>query len=461
MCGITAISRADESSIHDPAYFLKIAALAIEPRGTDATGFAWVNAELHEGATSRSWYWKTPDRARNAIRSAPLDSDAIVAIGHTRAATQGNKADNRNNHPVVDNGIMLVHNGIIYNDKTLYRELLGADFVPKAEVDSQVAATLLAHRAQIGADHVTDILSLIRGSAAFAWIESVDVDELHLARCSERPLTIAWTRKGDLVMSSTPETLLNLSLWANIRLRRVEEIDEGTYLRVRDGEIVERTRFELPKTTYGYKGSNATTSNTKTDKATTTSGQRWTKDGWVNRSDGKPVDSTDTAGVSERVSTDLMLLGDLINDNDDWDRHMDLVRRDANRREQEIAAWWAKNAPDDDLDDTDPLFPDEITVEPDGTIIELNRATRPVQLNWMEGDEFYASFIFPDSAPLDKYATTPDFWDGLAMHAEYRRDMAELLMVPTPTDDVLWDEWVDMWEAVDAEWCAQLAETRI
>lgn len=451
MCGITAISRArPTSSIHDPAHFMKIAALAIEPRGTDATGFGWVNETLQPGAANRTWYWKTPARAREAIRSAPLDSDMVVAIGHTRAATQGNKANNVNNHPVVDNGIILVHNGIIYNDRTLYRELLGADFVPPAEVDSQVAATLLAKREEIGAYHPTDILGLIRGSAALAWIEVNKPDELHLARCAERPLTIGWTRKGDLVMSSTPETLANASAWANIRVRRVEEVAEGTYLRIAAGEIVERTSFELPKTTtYNYGGTSSGT------KASTTSGQRWTKDGWVNRSDGSPV-TDDTTEPVKPTSTEIAIFD---HDFDDWiGTHTDALgkslRRDADRREEEIAAWWAANAPDDDIDD-ETVFPDEITVEPDGTIVELAKQHSKYDspaLRWMAGDEFYATFGFPEDGEMADYVGYPDFWDGLEIHAKYRRNIAEVLLNPRPADEVLWAEWVEMFDAREVEW---------
>lgn len=245
MCGITAVSRAIDSSIPDIRHFMRIAALAIEERGRDATGFAWTT----EGGSS--WYWKTPRRAREAIKSAPLDLDATTVIGHTRASTQGDKSDNANNHPVLDDGILLVHNGVIHNDFTLFREHFGKDYKRKAQVDTQIIASMLAHR-----DTVFDGMSpgelfeLLRGDAALAWIELADANVLNLARVQGRPLTLGWTRKGDLVMSSTPETLANLALWSNLRIKKVREVEEGRHLKVVAGEIVDESTFTPRK--YGW-----------------------------------------------------------------------------------------------------------------------------------------------------------------------------------------------------------------
>ena len=68
-----------------------------------------------------------------------LDSitpDTIGVIGHTRSATQGDPEDDDNNHPLIDSGICLVHNGIINNWDELDRR-----YGSLAEVDS---ASLLA-----------------------------------------------------------------------------------------------------------------------------------------------------------------------------------------------------------------------------------------------------------------------------------------------------------------------------
>jgi hypothetical protein len=247
MCGITGFSRADErSSISKPGAFLKSAVLAIENRGTDATGFAYTDGDR------KGWYWKTAKPAHDAVFSGffPTRRDIVTAIGHTRWATQGSRHKNENNHPVIDDGVMLVHNGIITNDKEI-QKWLDPDHLPKAEVDTAAFAAMLAHPDELYASHVTDLLGMVAGSAAFAWIMTDSPETLHLARTLERPLTIGWTRLGDLVMSSTPMTLADLSDLSGVKIRRFREVEEGTYLRVVAGEIVEEQSFR-PLRSYSY-----------------------------------------------------------------------------------------------------------------------------------------------------------------------------------------------------------------
>lgn len=242
MCGITAISLAENSSIPDIRSFTRCAVMAIEHRGTDATGFGWT---LPNGDGR---YWKEPITAYRATMQAPLPKEATVMLGHTRWGTQGSKSVPANNHPVIDDGIMLVHNGMINNEFAIYKMF---DMpVPRNTVDTAAIALLLANRDQLGADHPTDVLEIPTGSAAIAWIDTENPHALNLARLQDRPLTIAWTRKGDLVMSSTPETLDHLSLLSNIKFRKMLEFKEGSYLKVERGQIAEVKSFK-PRT-YSY-----------------------------------------------------------------------------------------------------------------------------------------------------------------------------------------------------------------
>jgi hypothetical protein len=265
MCGITGFSRADgRSSICDPRRLLKSALLSIENRGTDATGFAWTDDD------GLGWYWKKAVAAHEAVFAAPFPTRHVVtAIGHTRWATQGSKHKNENNHPVIDEGVMLVHNGIITNDREIMK-WLDPEYPPKAEVDTAAFAALLAHPEEVFATHPTELLAMVAGSAAFAWIMPDNPEELHLAKTTnERPLTIGWTRLGDLIMSSTPTTLANTAEMAGIKVRRFRELDEGTYLRVVAGEIVEEASFR-PCRSYQY--NNKTTTGASGKSSTTTKG---------------------------------------------------------------------------------------------------------------------------------------------------------------------------------------------
>lgn len=249
MCGITSFSLAENSSIHDLRSFTRCAVMAIEHRGTDATGFGWT---LPDG---QGRYWKEPMTAYQATRKAPLPREATVMLGHTRWGTSGPKSIPSNNHPVIDEGIMLIHNGVVNNEWAIYKMF---DLpVPKQTVDTAAIALLLSNWEQLGADHVSEVLKTPTGSAALAWIDTADPHALHLARLQDRPLTLAWTRKGDMVMSSTPETLEHLSLMANIKFRKVTEVREGAYLKVVRGEIAETQTFTPRTWSSGYSSSGA------------------------------------------------------------------------------------------------------------------------------------------------------------------------------------------------------------
>ena len=64
-------------------------------------------------------------------------------IFHTRLKTQGEAANNMNNHPLfTKKGVAIVHNGIINNDK----EIFGRHEKRDAEVDSEAILSILSSK---------------------------------------------------------------------------------------------------------------------------------------------------------------------------------------------------------------------------------------------------------------------------------------------------------------------------
>ena len=71
------------------------------------------NLIVHKDAMKSSEFVKT-----NEWKELILPSSMIL---HTRMKTQGSEKNNANNHPLFSkNGIAIVHNGIIYNDKEIF-----------------------------------------------------------------------------------------------------------------------------------------------------------------------------------------------------------------------------------------------------------------------------------------------------------------------------------------------------
>jgi len=246
MCGIAGFNRAEgRSSIPNGRSFAIALAIGIESRGKDATGFAWAEADDHANV----WYSKKQGKATRVAPAAPLPRQGIRNLAaHTRYLTLGGAEDNNNNHPVVLDHITAVHNGRVDNHEELIA-LAGAERI--GQVDSFAIPALLARAEELGADHPKELLELIHGVAAISWLDASDPEVLHLARLSTRPLTIGWTKKGDLVFSSTRGTMRKAETLGKVAVEDVLDVPEGTYMRIRNGQFEEWSDFKVnhPKVT--------------------------------------------------------------------------------------------------------------------------------------------------------------------------------------------------------------------
>ena len=119
--------------------------LAAQARGVDAAGLMVIQPGqvqvLKAGCPAR--YLMSSPAATELLDS--ITPDTIGVIGHTRSATQGDPDDDDNNHPLIDSGICLVHNGVITNWDELDRR-----YGSLAEVDSAaLLAAVRHHSAQV------------------------------------------------------------------------------------------------------------------------------------------------------------------------------------------------------------------------------------------------------------------------------------------------------------------------
>jgi glucosamine 6-phosphate synthetase-like amidotransferase/phosphosugar isomerase protein len=218
---------------------MRTALLTIEDRGRHATGVGWVEDGDHKSI----WYSTLEGPASITADRLALPKRGInTAIGHTRHATIGKSSDAFNRHPVVCDNIVLTHNGRCDNALDLIK-LSGC--TNPGQVDSFALPAMLSRQAELAADHPTDLLELVQGVAALAWIDSDDNGVLHLARLSQRPLSIGWTKRGDLVYGSTAEALRRTARLTGVRISDIEAIDEGTYLRIEEGQVEDMRLFKV------------------------------------------------------------------------------------------------------------------------------------------------------------------------------------------------------------------------
>ena len=143
---------------------LRVLSQECEERGTDATGYAY-------NSRGKLTVFKRPFAAHNV--HLKLREDANVIMGHTRMATQGNKLDNRNNHPfpgVAGNTrFALAHNGVLHNDLTLRAQMR----LPNTPIktDSYIAVQLLEQQKTLDMKSVGEMAELVEGSFVFTVLD--------------------------------------------------------------------------------------------------------------------------------------------------------------------------------------------------------------------------------------------------------------------------------------------------
>ncbi len=145
MCGIFGISIKEESKIDKSQFsnLLKNLFIYSESRGKEASGFAFSN-------NTEIKVFKTKHPASHLIKSKEfennldwlLESNSFkTAIGHSRLVTNGNEELNINNQPVIKNGMVGIHNGIVVNVDELWKKY--SDIKRTSELDSEVILALL------------------------------------------------------------------------------------------------------------------------------------------------------------------------------------------------------------------------------------------------------------------------------------------------------------------------------
>jgi glutamine---fructose-6-phosphate transaminase (isomerizing) len=148
MCGIFGIITSNESSYSQDFLnkSLKQLALLSESRGKDSSGLCAFNQN-----TKRIEVIKGPMPIKQLFKQKPLknivsttfsdNSSTKYAFGHARLVTNGTQLDDANNQPVIKDGIVGVHNGIVVNVDELWYE--HSKITRDNEIDTEVLLSLI------------------------------------------------------------------------------------------------------------------------------------------------------------------------------------------------------------------------------------------------------------------------------------------------------------------------------
>lgn len=219
---------------------LSVLSTACEERGTDATGIAY-------NAAGKQVIFKRPLPAHLMWYRVPVN--ATIVMGHTRMTTQGSEKRNENNHPFSGSigkaQFALAHNGVLYNDKSLRRELKLPD--TKIETDSYVAVQLLEKYGKLDFDGLRFMSEELEGSFTISALS--DRDELFIAK-GNNPIVIHHFPDSQLyVYASTEEILQKALMKTGLPLGRTERVSvhTGELLRIDARGRVNRSLFDDSK----------------------------------------------------------------------------------------------------------------------------------------------------------------------------------------------------------------------
>lgn len=205
MCGIFGIIQPKKERVEN--HLSELFRLS-ESRGKEASGLALED-------TNSIRVLKTPFPASDFIKTKEYkeniknnQSNYFKAIGHSRLVTNGDENNNNNNQPVIRNGMVLVHNGIITNSKEIWDDI--QDDKPQSELDSELIPLLLDQKLKVGAsinEALKYLFETIYGMTSIAVLFE-EKEELLLAT-NNGSLYYLWNEIEDSFVFASERHILN------------------------------------------------------------------------------------------------------------------------------------------------------------------------------------------------------------------------------------------------------------
>ena len=228
----------------------------LEYRGYDSAGIF-----VTTGKTSS--LIKSVGRIADLHAKIGIDVAGTTGIGHTRWATHGKPSEN-NAHPHTSQTgrFVSVHNGVIENYLDIKNTYLaGHDF--KGQTDTEIAVHLIGKFAEEEGLSVLEAfkkaLHIIRGSYAFALVDSEDADVIYVAK-NKSPLLVGLGEGYNMVCSDAMAMIRETNQFMEIHdqelvIVRKDSVEVQDY----DGNILERASYtaeldlsDIGKGTYPY-----------------------------------------------------------------------------------------------------------------------------------------------------------------------------------------------------------------
>jgi glutamine---fructose-6-phosphate transaminase (isomerizing) len=254
MCGIFGVVVSKDSiySYDSIKNLLSRIALLSESRGKESSGIAVVNHKSKKINVLRSSMRITNllknkkfNKIINSIKinktDKKLDNNFIV-IGHTRLVTNGSQLNNNNNQPVVKNGIIATHNGIIVNANEIWNKY--KNLKREYEIDTEILLSLIRYNLSKKKNCVQSVIKSIKniyGTVATAILFN-DIQKL-LLTTNNGSLYILTNFKDILVFASEKYMLEQLFTYKKIKplLKNCKLI----HIKPNEGFVVSLKKFKI------------------------------------------------------------------------------------------------------------------------------------------------------------------------------------------------------------------------
>jgi hypothetical protein len=240
MCGIVGYVNTEAKYSKARRDWIEHALYVDQLRGKDSTGL-YIRPKKQFAADKEyptATYYKRAMSAADFLRLQPVQTmlnkvdDAVVAIGHNRAATQGAKWDDDNAHPFVMKSISMVHNGTLITRRGLSKY---------HEVDSYSIAHELANTAV--SDYI-DVLKELDGAYTLVW-DNRQTNKVYIARNSQRPLWGCYGYEHKTLFFASEPWMIDELMWRTKTQDVLDRSKKGA-LKMLDFDV--NTLFEVDYT---------------------------------------------------------------------------------------------------------------------------------------------------------------------------------------------------------------------
>lgn len=199
MCGIFGIITKEDNNynLSERLDILLKAAAFSEVRGKDSSGLALLDKNVNKIKVLKGPVAVTTLLKDKVVKKELNSSFSNIAFGHARLTTNGTHLKDINNQPVIKDGMVCIHNGIIVNVEELWQA--NKELTRDYDIDTEIMPALIRKRLNDGESTIEAVSSTLKeifGTVATAIL------------FNDRPEFILATNNGSLYTLSDNKEIL-------------------------------------------------------------------------------------------------------------------------------------------------------------------------------------------------------------------------------------------------------------